>query len=89
MSFSREMSAGQAHAEQRAWSSAYASFQRAHDLGHGVRAEHLAARQSALHAAWHGRRLDRIIYQVVFLGFATLTSWGSSPGPDGPVRISA
>ncbi|WP_413810683.1 DUF3703 domain-containing protein [Streptomyces sp. OE57] len=76
MDFAKEMRAGRARLREGQWSSAYACFQRAHDLGHGVRAEHLAAHRAALHTSWRARRPDRLLYQAVFLAFASLTSYG-------------
>ncbi|WP_394816152.1 DUF3703 domain-containing protein, partial [Clavibacter michiganensis] len=61
--FSQEMTAGRAHERRKEWSAAYACFSRAHDLGHGVRAQHLAAHRAALRTAWYARRPRRILYQ--------------------------
>jgi hypothetical protein len=74
MPFQQEMNDARACLARRDWSSAYAHFCEAHDLGHDVRASHRAAHRGALHAAWAGRRPDRVVYQAFFLGFAALTA---------------
>jgi hypothetical protein len=75
MSFQDQMKTGYEHSARHDWSRAYACFQRAHDLGHGGRSTHLAAHRAALAVAWRGLRVDRVVYQLTFLGFASLTSW--------------
>jgi hypothetical protein len=88
MDFAEEMTAGRDRLREGQWSSAYTCFRRAHDLGHDVRTEHLAAHRAALHTAWCARRPDRLLYQTVFLGFAALTTWGfvTDPVPQGGSR---
>jgi len=74
MTYEQEMSAGHTCLAARDWIAAYHHFQTAHDLGHPVRSQRLAAHRAALEAAYHARHLGRFVYQVVFLGFASITS---------------
>lgn len=74
--FRDRMQAGEAAAAQHRWPQAYQHYSAAHDLGHGVRMQHLAAHRGALSAAWRMRHAGRTVYQAVFLCFAFLTSHG-------------
>jgi len=74
MTFDQEMSAGRARLTAHDWVAAYRHFHNAHDLGHPVRSQHLAAHMAALKAACHAHHLGRALYQLVFLGFASITS---------------
>jgi hypothetical protein len=69
------MAAGHEAMTRRDWATAYRHFHAAHDLGHSVRRNHLAAHRAALSAAARGRHPARMLYQAVFLALATLTSW--------------
>lgn len=72
--FEHEMNTGRTLATQGRWRESYRHFEAAHDLGHGVRSQHLAAHRAALHAATATRHPGRILYQTVFLAFAWLTA---------------
>ena len=74
MGYDQEMEAGRACLAARDWATAYQHFHRAHDLGHPVRGRHLAAHQAALKAACRAPHPGRVLYQLVFLGFASVTS---------------
>jgi hypothetical protein len=68
------LSAGDHLAAQSRWHAAYREYCAAHDLGHDVRTDHLAAHRAALVAAVQMRSPARIAYQAVFLSFAFLTA---------------
>jgi len=80
VTYDQEMNAGRACLTTRDWVTAYRHFQKAHDLGHPVRSQHLAAHRAALKAACHGHHLGRALYQLLFLGFASITSRDTRPG---------
>jgi Protein of unknown function (DUF3703) len=71
-----EMQQGQTLAAQERWTVSYRHFAAAHDLGHRYRSEHLAAHRAALGAALRSGRPDRAVYQLTFLGIASLTARG-------------
>jgi hypothetical protein len=75
MTYRTEMGAGHEAMARRQWSTAYQHFHQAHDLGHAVRGDHLAAHRSALRAAVLGGHPAPALYQAIFLAFAALTSW--------------
>lgn len=77
MTYEEEMDAGHSCMAQRNWPGAYHHFRNAHDLGHAVRSHHLAAHRAAVRVAARSGRPDRLLYQLVFLGVASLTSWNS------------
>jgi hypothetical protein len=77
VSYEDEMDAGYSSMAQRHWPGAYHHFYLAHDLGHAVRSRHLAAHKAALRVAARSGRPDRFFYQLVFLAFASLTSWNT------------
>ncbi len=63
----------------RDWATGYQHFRQAHDLGHPVRGRHLTAHRAALKAARRARHPGRVLYQLVFLGFASITSRDGKP----------
>ncbi|QWF78481.1 DUF3703 domain-containing protein [Amycolatopsis sp. CA-230715] len=65
--YENAMSEARAAMERRNWAEAYRHFGRAHDLGHDVLADHLAAHRGMIRAAWRGGRVDRVLRNVVLL----------------------
>jgi Protein of unknown function (DUF3703) len=77
VSYEDEMDAGHSCMSQRDWPGAYRHFRIAHDLGHAVRSRHLAAHRAAVRVAARSGPRDRLLYQLVFLAVASLTSWNT------------
>ncbi|GAA1018952.1 MULTISPECIES: DUF3703 domain-containing protein [Amycolatopsis] len=67
-----EMDRGRAALAVRDYRAAYRHFGRAHNLGHDVLADHLAAHRGLLATAWRQRRLDRVVAQLFLMGGAAL-----------------
>ncbi|MET9267695.1 DUF3703 domain-containing protein [Amycolatopsis sp. NPDC004079] len=67
-----EMDQGRAALAVRDYRAAYRHFGRAHNLGHDVLADHLAAHRGLLATAWKQRRFDRVVAQLFLMGGAAL-----------------
>ncbi|WP_406630880.1 DUF3703 domain-containing protein [Amycolatopsis sp. WGS_07] len=70
--YESEMDKGRAALTAKDFRAAYRHFGRAHNLGHDVLADHLAAHRGLLATAWKQRRLDRAVAQLFLMGGAAL-----------------
>lgn len=75
VSYGHEMDTGRTCMDHRDWTGAYRHFLAAHDLGHAVRSWHLGAHKAALRTALQARWPGRVLYQLIFMAVAFLTSW--------------
>ncbi|MGW7539383.1 DUF3703 domain-containing protein [Amycolatopsis sp. NPDC054798] len=72
MGYELEMDRGRAALAGRDFRGAYRHFGCAHNLGHDVLADHLAAHRGLLRTAWKQRRFDRVVAQLFLMGGAAL-----------------
>lgn len=67
-----EMAHGRAALAAGDLRTAYRHFGQAHEIGHEVLAQHLAAHRGLLATAWRERRIDRVATQLFLLSAAAV-----------------
>lgn len=72
MTFDEEMAAGEQALRFSDYRRAYQAFCRAHDAGHPIKRNHLAAHRDMIRAAAKAGRLDRAAQNVVLMSAAFL-----------------
>lgn len=72
MSFSAEMTDGDRALKTGDFGEAYRAFGRAHDAGHAVKRDHLAAHRGMIKAATRAGRLDRAVKNIALMSAAFL-----------------
>ena len=72
--YAAEMNRGRAALTVSDFPAAYHHFGQAHDIGHGVLAQHLAAHRALLTTAWKQRRIDRAAKQFALFTLAAVVN---------------